>query len=164
VPNYLLNVDNPLVVPVGTKVRLLLTSQDVIHAWWVPDFGVKKDAIPGFVNELWFKADTDKAPTAASAPSSADATTASCRSSWKPRAEDYAAWLAEKKAAAPAAAPAAKRRRPGRRRGDHHARRQRRLTVNEFAKARVTTMATQHTPTTLTTTTTARRRAGHRAG
>jgi cytochrome c oxidase subunit 2 len=54
VPNYLLSVDKPLVVPSGTKVRLLLTSQDVIHAWWVPDFGAKRDAIPGFINELWF--------------------------------------------------------------------------------------------------------------
>jgi cytochrome c oxidase subunit 2 len=60
VDNYLLNVDNPLVVPVDTKVRLLLTSQDVIHAWWMPVFGVKKDAIPGFVNEAWFKVDADK--------------------------------------------------------------------------------------------------------
>jgi cytochrome c oxidase subunit II len=57
VENYLLSVDNPLVVPVGTKVRVLLTSADVIHAWWVPAFGMKKDAIPGFVNELWFNAD-----------------------------------------------------------------------------------------------------------
>ncbi len=56
VPNYLLEVDNRLVVPVDTKVRLLLTAGDVIHAWWVPDFGVKKDAIPGFVNEAWFRA------------------------------------------------------------------------------------------------------------
>jgi cytochrome c oxidase subunit 2 len=55
VPNYLLDVDHPLVVPSGAKVRLLLTSQDVIHAWWVPDFGAKRTAIPGFVNELWFK-------------------------------------------------------------------------------------------------------------
>ena len=57
VPNYLLDVDHPLVVPVGTKVRVLLTADDVIHAWWVPAFGMKKDAIPGFVNELWFRAD-----------------------------------------------------------------------------------------------------------
>ena len=57
VPNYLLEVDNPLVVPQGVKIRVLLTSADVIHAWWVPDFGVKRDAIPGFINELWFKAD-----------------------------------------------------------------------------------------------------------
>ena len=57
VENYLLEVDNPLVVPVGTKVRVLVTAADVIHAWWVPDFGMKKDAIPGYINELWFKAD-----------------------------------------------------------------------------------------------------------
>jgi cytochrome c oxidase subunit 2 len=60
VPHYLLNVDRPLVVPVGTKVRLLITANDVIHSWWVPAFGVKKDAIPGFVNESWFNIDADK--------------------------------------------------------------------------------------------------------
>ena len=53
--NYLLDVDRPLVVPADTKVRLLITSGDVIHSWWVPDFGLKKDAIPGFINELWFR-------------------------------------------------------------------------------------------------------------
>lgn len=57
VDNYLLDVDNPLVVPVGKKVRVLITAADVLHAWWVPDFGIKKDAIPGYVNELWFRAD-----------------------------------------------------------------------------------------------------------
>ncbi len=62
VPNYLLSVENnPLVVPVGKKVRLLLTSQDVIHAWWVPALAVKKDAIPGVFNELWFQIQPDKA-------------------------------------------------------------------------------------------------------
>jgi cytochrome c oxidase subunit 2 len=61
VEHYLLNVDNPLVVPVGTKVRLLITGADVIHSWWVPAFGVKKDGIPGFVNEAWFNIDSDKA-------------------------------------------------------------------------------------------------------
>ena len=55
VPNYLLEVDHPLVIPSGTKVRLLLTSQDVIHAWWVPDFGAKRDAFPGFITELWVR-------------------------------------------------------------------------------------------------------------
>ena len=60
VPNYLLEVDRPMVIPSGTKVRLLLTSQDVIHAWWVPDFGAKRPAIPGFVNELWFMVDPGK--------------------------------------------------------------------------------------------------------
>jgi cytochrome c oxidase subunit 2 len=63
IPDYLLSVDNPLVVPVGTKIRLLLTSQDVIHAWWVPDLAVKKDAIPGFVNEAWFEVQADKPGT-----------------------------------------------------------------------------------------------------
>jgi len=63
VDNYLLDVDNPLVVPVGTKVRVLVTAQDVIHAWWVPAFAVKKDAIPGFVNEVWFQVDADKPGT-----------------------------------------------------------------------------------------------------
>ncbi|MFI4880328.1 MAG: cytochrome c oxidase subunit II [Steroidobacterales bacterium] len=61
IEHYLLNVDHPLVVPVDTKVRLLVTGADVIHSWWVPDFGVKKDAIPGFVNEAWFRVDADKA-------------------------------------------------------------------------------------------------------
>ena len=60
VPNYLLEVDKPMVIPSGTKVRLLLTSQDVIHAWWVPDFGAKRAAIPGFVNELWIKVEPGK--------------------------------------------------------------------------------------------------------
>jgi cytochrome c oxidase subunit 2 len=56
VDHYLLEVDHHLVIPVDTKVRLLLTANDVIHAWWVPAFGMKKDAIPGFVNEMWIKA------------------------------------------------------------------------------------------------------------
>ena len=57
VEDYLLEVDNPLVVPVGRKVRVLVTAADVIHNWWVPDFGLKRDAIPGYINELWFRAD-----------------------------------------------------------------------------------------------------------
>ena len=55
--NYLLEVDNPLVVPVDAKVRLVITANDVLHAWWVPAFGVKQDAIPGFVRDTWFKAE-----------------------------------------------------------------------------------------------------------
>ena len=55
VDNYLLDVDKPLVVPVGVKIRYLITSNDVIHSWWMPVFAVKKDAIPGFINEGWFK-------------------------------------------------------------------------------------------------------------
>ncbi|MEX6500535.1 cytochrome c oxidase subunit II [Pseudomonas zhanjiangensis] len=55
--HYLLEVDQPLVVPAGTKVRFLITSADVIHSWWVPALAVKKDAIPGFVNESWTRID-----------------------------------------------------------------------------------------------------------
>ena len=55
--NYLLEVDTPLVVPAGKKVRVLLTANDVIHAWWVPAFGVKQDAVPGFIRDAWFKVD-----------------------------------------------------------------------------------------------------------
>ncbi len=55
--NYLLEVDNPLVVPTGKKVRILLTANDVLHAWWVPAFGVKQDAIPGFIRDVWFTVD-----------------------------------------------------------------------------------------------------------
>jgi cytochrome c oxidase subunit 2 len=111
VQNYLLDVDNRLVVPVGKKVRLLVTSQDVIHAWWVPALAVKKDAIPGVMNELWFQIQPDRVgvyrgqcaelcgrdhgfmPIVVEAKSP----------------EDYAAWLATKKPAPAAldAAPAA---------------------------------------------------------
>jgi cytochrome c oxidase subunit 2 len=55
--HYLLEVDQPMVVPVGAKVRLLITAGDVIHSWWVPAFGVKQDAIPGFIRDAWFRAD-----------------------------------------------------------------------------------------------------------
>jgi len=111
VDHYLLDVDNPLVVPVGKKVRVLVTSADVIHAWWVPDFAIKKDAIPGYINELWFTAEKEDTyrgqcvelcgrdhgfmPIVVVVKSQAD----------------YDAWLAAQKsarqAAAPAAAPAA---------------------------------------------------------
>ncbi len=56
--NYLLEVDNPVVIPVGKKVRFLTTAADVIHSWWVPALGWKRDAIPGFVNESWARVDT----------------------------------------------------------------------------------------------------------
>ena len=55
--DYLLKVDNPLVVPVGKKVRIITTANDVIHAWGVPSLGVKQDAIPGFVRDTWFRAE-----------------------------------------------------------------------------------------------------------
>ena len=57
VDNFLLEVDRPLVVPKGAKVRLLVTSNDVVHSWWVPDFAIKKDAVPGIINEAWFRAE-----------------------------------------------------------------------------------------------------------
>nr|WP_261883933.1 cytochrome c oxidase subunit II [Vibrio pelagius] len=55
--HYLLEVDKPLVLPINRKVRFLMTSDDVIHSWWVPAFAVKKDTIPGFINEAWTKID-----------------------------------------------------------------------------------------------------------
>jgi cytochrome c oxidase subunit 2 len=55
--NYLIEVDNEVVVPVDKKVRIVLTANDVIHAWWIPAFGVKQDAIPGFVRDTWFRAE-----------------------------------------------------------------------------------------------------------
>jgi cytochrome c oxidase subunit 2 len=56
-PHYLLDVDNVLVLPVGTKIRFVLTADDVIHSWWVPDLGWKQDAVPGVVNEAWAQID-----------------------------------------------------------------------------------------------------------
>ncbi|NWG39404.1 MAG: cytochrome c oxidase subunit II [Hydrogenophilaceae bacterium] len=56
--HYLLEVDNELVVPVGKKVRVLLTAGDVIHSWWVPELAIKQDAIPGFIRDAWFKSET----------------------------------------------------------------------------------------------------------
>src|SRR5262249_2677765 len=55
--HYLLEVDNPLRVPTGKRVRVLITSNDVIHSWSVPDFGIKRDAIPGMLNDVWFEVD-----------------------------------------------------------------------------------------------------------
>ncbi|MFA0570144.1 cytochrome c oxidase subunit II [Vibrio gallaecicus] len=55
--HYLLEVDKPLVLPINRKVRFLMTSDDVIHSWWVPAFAVKKDTVPGFINEAWTKID-----------------------------------------------------------------------------------------------------------
>jgi cytochrome c oxidase subunit 2 len=55
--HYLLEVDEPMVVPVGKRVRLLITANDVIHSWWIPALGTKQDAIPGFIRDSWFKAD-----------------------------------------------------------------------------------------------------------
>ena len=57
--NYLLEVDHEVVVPVGKKVRVLTTAADVVHAWWVPAFGAKQDAIPGFIRDTWFRAEKE---------------------------------------------------------------------------------------------------------
>jgi cytochrome c oxidase subunit 2 len=57
VPHYLLNVDKPLVIPIKKKIRFVFTAADVLHSWWVPDLGWKKDAIPGFINESWTSVD-----------------------------------------------------------------------------------------------------------
>ncbi len=56
-PNYLLETDNHVVVPVGKKIRILVTAADVIHAWYVPALAVKQDAVPGFIRDTWFKAE-----------------------------------------------------------------------------------------------------------
>jgi cytochrome c oxidase subunit 2 len=108
VENYLLEVDNPLVVPQGRKVRVLITANDVIHAWWVPDFGMKKDAIPGFINEMWFRADEPGTYRGQCAElCGRDHGFMPVVVVVKPQAE-YDAWLAEQKAARQAAAaPAA---------------------------------------------------------
>jgi len=57
VDNYLLDVDHPLVLPIGKKIKFLITADDVIHSWWVPALGWKRDAIPGFINEAWTNID-----------------------------------------------------------------------------------------------------------
>jgi cytochrome c oxidase subunit 2 len=57
--HYLLEVDNELVLPVGKKVRILTTAADVVHSWWVPAFGAKQDAMPGFIRDIWFRADRE---------------------------------------------------------------------------------------------------------
>ncbi len=60
VDNYLLAVDKPLVIPAGKRIRFVITAADVLHAWWVPDLGWKKDAIPGFINEAWTEVGEDQ--------------------------------------------------------------------------------------------------------
>lgn len=104
VENYLVDVDRPLVIPVGKKVRFLITSNDVIHAWWVSDLTVKKDAIPGYINEAWTNVNTPGTYRGVCAelcgrdhgfmPIVVEAVTQ----------EEYEAWLAEQKGEAPAAA------------------------------------------------------------
>jgi cytochrome c oxidase subunit 2 len=108
VEHYLLDVDNPLVVPQGKKVRVLVTASDVIHSWWVPDFGMKKDAIPGYINELWFRAEEPGVYRGQCAElCGRDHGFMPIVVVVKPQ-DEYEAWLAEQKAARQAsAAPAA---------------------------------------------------------
>jgi cytochrome c oxidase subunit 2 len=103
--NYLIEVDNPVVVPVGKKVRIITTANDVIHSWWVPQLGIKQDAIPGFVRDTWFKADKEGTYRGQCAelcgkdhgfmPIVVEAVTP----------EKYATWVAEQKKKMAAAAP-----------------------------------------------------------
>ncbi len=105
--NYLQEVDNPIVVPINKKIRFLITSNDVIHSWWVPDLGWKQDAVPGFINDAW---------TELSEPGLYRGKCAElCGKDhgFMPivliakTEEDYAAWVAEQKSGAVAAAAAA---------------------------------------------------------
>ena len=97
---YLLDVDNRMVIPVDTKIRLLFTANDVIHAWWVPQFGVKKDTIPGFINESWINVPEPGIYRGKCAE------LCGTNHGFMPivvealSKEDYAAWVASKKAAA----------------------------------------------------------------
>ncbi|MCG6964897.1 MAG: cytochrome c oxidase subunit II [Chromatiaceae bacterium] len=107
--NYLMEVDNPVVIPTGKKVRFLLTAADVIHSWWVPDLGWKKDAIPGFVNEAWTKLDEPgtyrgKCAELCGKDHGFMPIVVVAKSP-----EDYALWVAEQKGAAAAAAASADR-------------------------------------------------------
>ncbi|WP_442909026.1 cytochrome c oxidase subunit II [Halopseudomonas sp.] len=99
-PDYLLEVDEPLVLPVGKKIRFLITSADVIHSWWVPAFAVKKDAIPGFINDAWTRVDQPgiyrgQCTELCGKDHGFMPIVVDVRSQ-----EDYAAWLAERKEAA----------------------------------------------------------------
>jgi cytochrome c oxidase subunit 2 len=109
VPNYLLEVDNPVVVPVGKKIRFLITANDVIHSWWVPDLGWKKDAIPGFVNEAWTRIEVPGTYRGQCAELCGKDHGFMPIVLVAKSEQDYAAWVAEQKAGAAAAASAADR-------------------------------------------------------
>ena len=100
VEHYLREVDNPLVLPVDTKIRFLITADDVIHSWWVPDFGWKRDAIPGFVNEAWVEiSETGTYRGQCAELCGMDHGFMPIVAIVKSK-EDYAAWVAEQKALA----------------------------------------------------------------
>ncbi|MBX3678803.1 MAG: cytochrome c oxidase subunit II [Rhodocyclaceae bacterium] len=102
--NYLLEVDQPLVVPVGKKIRILTTANDVIHAWWVPALGVKQDAIPGFIRDTWFRADKEGVFRGNCAELCGKDHGFMPIEVHVVSAEKYAAWVAEKKGAQAASA------------------------------------------------------------
>lgn len=106
VPEYLLNVDNPLVVPTKKKVRILTTANDVIHAWWVPALGTKRDAIPGYINESWFSIDEPGTYRGQCAELCGKDHGFMPIVVIAKNESDYAAWVQEKKSAASAAAAA----------------------------------------------------------
>ncbi|MCB1785014.1 MAG: cytochrome c oxidase subunit II [Chromatiaceae bacterium] len=106
---YLRDVDNPLVIPTGKKVRFLLTAADVIHSWWVPDLGWKKDAIPGFVNEAWTQVDEPGVYRGKCAELCGKDHGFMPIVVIAKAPEDYAKWVAEQKGAAAAAAASADR-------------------------------------------------------
>ncbi len=105
--NYLLEVDNPMVVPIGKKIRVLLTAADVLHAWYLPAFAVKQDAIPGFIKDLWFK------PTATGTFRGQCAELCGKEHGFMPivvkvvSEDEYKQWLADQRTKQPAAASAA---------------------------------------------------------
>lgn len=107
--DYLLDVDNPLVIPTGKKVRFLLTAADVIHSWWVPDLGWKKDAIPGFINEAWTKVDEPGVYRGKCAELCGKDHAFMPIVVVAKSPEDYAIWVAEQKGAAEEAAASADR-------------------------------------------------------
>jgi len=106
-PHYLLDVDNQLVLPVNTKIRFVITADDVIHAWWVPALGWKQDAIPGIINEAWTDIQTPgiyRGQCAELCGKDHGFMPIVVRAVSK---QEFQAWLAERKPVAPAAAPAA---------------------------------------------------------
>ena len=109
VDNYLLDVDNPLVVPTKKKIRFLITANDVIHAWWVPALGFKQDAIPGFINDAWAYIEEPGTYRGQCAELCGKDHGFMPVVVVAKAEEDYRSWVAEQKAAATAAAASAER-------------------------------------------------------
>jgi len=105
--HYLLEVDNPIVVPINKKIRFLVTSNDVIHSWWVPDLGWKQDAVPGFINDAWTELKEPGTYRGKCAELCGKGHGFMPIVLVAKTEEDYAAWVAEQKGAAEAEAAAA---------------------------------------------------------